>query len=628
MRRTLRLGLVFALTFSLGTSYQAAAAPPEDEPVACEQVFVELCPSHASGGRPEFGPQIVGNPTDVVTVLRVGLWSTTFNANGTVATEMLGHDHADASVTASVGDFHVVDLSTGKQVIAAAAGQVVRVAFGVSGKYDVSLDGTSIGSFTGGIRFRATDPANTFKVLSIRRSVWVKPAYATRVLDVPDYFGEIEINRGTSTAAGRVNVINLVPLEPYVRGVVVNEGIASFHIEALKAQAAAARGYALANRNSTRFGRPYGIVDSTSSQVYRGHGSEHPNGNAATDATTGLVATYSSQIISALYSSSMGGHTEDNEWIFNLPASQLPGTNAEPYLRGIYDGEGEEPDLSSDSGIAAFWSAQQSHTFDSCPRVNNRFARWQLTIPSGTIKGRVTGTNAGRIVMLSGDTTKAITNVEITQRMPASARAAIVRITFESGVGEVRGWDNIRRVVGASAAAQVQNCTTNPPSTIASGFVLNNPSVIVPLYDGGTFSGIVAIGGGWGHNVGMSQFGAHGRGLAGQSFIQILRAYYTGVDIASYPIDIALTPSSGARVMRQTFSAPTGTGTLRIASTAPMQGLTVHINDLCDLRFTSADLTAPLIERDVSDCLVAGSNTVQYNPVGRSGAATVLVVVH
>src|SRR5205814_5296906 len=182
---------------------------------------------------------------------------------------------------------------------------------------------------------RASDPNNTFKVLSIRRSVWVQPAYTTRVQDVPDYWGEVEIDRGASTTSGMVNVINLVPLEPYVRGVVVNEGIASFHIEALKAQAAAARGYALANRNSTRFGRPFGIDDSTSSQVYRGRGSEHPNGNAAVEATTGLVATFDSKIISALYSSSMGGYTENNEWIFNAPSNVWPGTNVESYLRGI-----------------------------------------------------------------------------------------------------------------------------------------------------------------------------------------------------------------------------------------------------------------------------------------------------
>jgi SpoIID/LytB domain protein len=625
--RSFSVSIAIALCLSAVASDAALAEQPEDQPTACEEIFADGCPSHASGGRPEFGPQVVGNPTDVVTVLRVGLRSTTFRSDGTVATEMASLDHGEARITASVGDFHVVDLSTDKQIAAASAGQVVSVVF--NGAYDVRVDGLVVGSFTGPIRFTAGDPTNTFKVPSIRRSVWVQPAYTMRVLDVPDYWGEIEVARGALTTAGTVNVVNLVPLEPYVRGVVVNESIASFHVEALKAQAAAARGYALSNNNNaTKFaGRPFGLDDSTSSQVYRGHGSEHPNGNVAADGTIGLVATYASRIIQTLYSSSMGGHTENNEWIFNSPSTQWPGTNAEPYLRGIYDGAGAAPDLSTEDGIAAFWSAQQPQTFDSCPRVNNRFARWQIPIPAATIKARVTGASAGRIVMLSGNTSGPLTNVQITQRMAASKRAGVVTLTFTTGIGEVRGWDNIRRVVGASAVSQTQACTSVPPPTIPANFVLNNPSVIVPQFSGATLTGIVSIGGGWGHNVGMSQFGAHGRGLAGQSFIQILQAYYTGVDIASYPIDITPAAGSGPRVMRQTFTAPNGLGMLRIAASGAMQGLTVHVNDRCDLRFTSEQLAAPLIETDVSSCLVSGTNVVQYNPAGTNGGATVLVVV-
>jgi SpoIID/LytB domain protein len=627
MRSLRPLTILFALCLSLSMSLPAAAEPPspDEHVVECEEVFVEGCPSHASGSRPEFGPHLLGNPTDVVEVLRVGLRSTTFNpTTGAVVTEQASLDHTDVRVTSSSNDFHVIDLSSGKQIVAPSAGQIVRTA--ASGAaYEVSVDGTALGTFAGPIRFRAA-PGDTFRVTSIRRSVWVAPAYVARVLDVPDYYGEIEVSRGASTVAGMVNLVNIVPLEPYVRGVVVNEGIATFHPDALKAQAVAARGYALANRNSTRFGRPFGIDDSTSSQVYRGRGSEHPNGNLATDATTSLVATYAGMIIQALYSSSMGGHTEDNEWIFNIPASQLPGTNAEPYLRGIYDGEGAAPDLSTEAGIAAFWSAQQPQTFDSCPRVNNRFARWQLQIPAATIKSRVTGANANRVVMLSGNTSGALTNVEITRRMAASQRAAIVTLTFTSGVGEVRGWDNVRRVVGTSAASQVQNCTTNPPSTLAANFVLNNPNVIEPQFSGTTFTGILAIGGGWGHNVGMSQFGAHGRGLAGQTFIQILKGYYTGVDIAAYPIDIALSPGAGPRQLKQTFSSPNGTGVLRIIPSGNLQGIVVHIGDACDLRFTAEQLTSAF-DTNISSCLVAGTNTIQYNPIGKSGSARVLVIV-
>jgi stage II sporulation protein D len=624
------LALMLASTFST----PADAQPPdveEETTIGCEQVFVVGCPSHASGGRPELGPQLRATPTDVVGVLRVGLWTTTFNASGGVLTEMAGHDHTLVRVTGTVGDFHVVDLSDGKQIVAPAAGQVVAVRF--TSAYEVSLDGVVLGTFTGPIRFRSGDPTNTYLIPSIRRFLFT-PTF-TQEFRVPEYYGEIEISRGASTAPGTVNLVNIVALENYVRGVVVNESIASFHVDALKAQAVAARGYALANKDSTRFGRPYGIVDSTASQVYRGKGSEHPNGNAAVVATEALVATYANRIISAMYSSSMGGHTEDNEWIFNIPSTQWPGTNAEPYLRGIYDGEGAAPDLSTEEAIAAFWRPDTETSprtevtagaaaYDSCPRVNNRFARWVIDVPAATLKTRMLV--PGRSVIVSGDLSGTITGLEVVQRMAASKRIAIVRVTLTSGVAEVKGWDNVRRVFGANGAVKPWPCLT-ATSTIATNFVLNNPSVITPQYTDGAFSGIRAYGGGWGHNVGMSQFGAHGRGLAGQSFIQILKAYYTGIDVSSYPIQITLTPGTGARQLRQTFASPNATGTLRIVPTGGMSGLVVHVNDVCDLRYTQEQLAAAVIETDVSDCLVAGTNVVQYNPIGTRGSATVLVII-
>src|SRR5438552_1461788 len=564
-RRT--ISFTVSLLLALASSSLPVAADPsnvDDETVvACEQILVEACPSHASGSRPELGPQLVGNPTDVVTVLRVGLRATTFNVSGGVATEQAGQDHADVRVTGTVGDFHVIDLATGKQIAAPAAGQEVRVAF-AGGLYQVSVGGGIAAAVSGPVRFRASDPTNTFKVLSIRRSLWTSPT--TRANGVPDYAGEIEITRGPSTAAGMVNLVNIVPLEAYVRGVVVNESIASFSVAALEAQAVAARGYALANKDSTRFGRPYGLDDSTASQVYRGKGSEHPNGNAAVAA----------------------------------------------------------PDLSTDAGIAAFWGERRLATFDSCPRVNNRFDRWSIDIDATTLRSRLLV--PGRSVVVSGNTSGSVSGVQIVRRTGASARAAVVRISLTSGVVEVRGWDNVRRVVGTSVASKPWVCMT-PGATIPASFVLNNPSVIEEQFSGGVFTGIRSSGGGWGHNVGMSQFGANGRGLAGQSFLEILKAYYTGIEVAAYPIDVRLVPGGGPRQLRQTFASPSGAGRLRIVASGDLKALSVHVNEACDLRFTDAQLVAGAIEMDVSSCLVAGPNVIQYNPVGQGGAARVEVIV-
>jgi hypothetical protein len=133
-------------------------------------------------------------------------------------------------------------------------------------------------------------------------------------------------------------------------------------------------------------------------------------------------------------------------------------------------------------------------------------------------------------------------------------------------------------------------------------------------------------GGGWGHNLGMSQYGAHGRGKHNQKFIDILKAYYTGVDIGSYPIDIGREPSAGPPTLRQQFAAPNALGTLEIRPEG-LKGLRVHINEIYDLSFDEAALASEVIRVDISGYLVPGVNVIQYNPVGRSGQATVSVVV-
>ena len=78
--------------------------------------------------------------------------------------------------------------------------------------------------------------------------------------------------------------------------------------------------------------------------------------------------------------------------------------------------------------------------------------------------------------------------------------------------------------------------------------------------------------------------------------------------------------------MRQHFAAPGPSGTLEIRAT-DLKGLRVHINDLYDLNFDAAALTEDVVRVDISPYLVAGLNVIQYNPVGRSGSATVSVVV-
>ena len=610
---------VALLGISLALPLAQAQQPLQDQ---TEEEWIQMKAgqgdSHASGMRPELGPVILGNPTQSVVVLRVGLYASSFTSTGGLATEYYSLNHTFADISNTVGDVHVLDESTGKQIVAITAGQIVRVLFDSTlNAYQVALDGNPLGDFIGPIFFKPTDSTNRFRVESVRRSFGG--------VQVPLYRGAIEIARGTSTAANRVNVVNHVALEDYVPGVVVNESISSFGIEALKAQAVAARGYAAGNiGNYIKRGYPFDIVDSSSSQVYRGVISEHPKAVQASEETRGLAASYDGKIISAMYSSSMGGHTDSYEWSFNSPSSQLPGAQILPYLHYIYDGEGMAPTFNTESDVAAFWTANPVPAiYDDCARIGNSFSRWKIKLTAADIKARFTSM-ASRIVVVSGDTSGAIQDVAVTLRMP-SGRAAIATITLTSGVVEVRGWDNLRNVLGrTSVAGTPRACGT---STIAANFTLNNPSVIEQLKKlDGTLDYIWSYGGGWGHNVGMSQYGSNGRAKAGQNFLQILKAYYTGVDIGSYPIDIGRNPGTGAPTLRQTFYAPNAHGTLVIRPIG-LKGLRVHINGLYDISFTAGDLATDKLSIDISSYLIAGVNTIQYNPVGRDGKATVLVAV-
>jgi stage II sporulation protein D len=598
----------------------SAQESPATDPI--EQAFVALQqdagPSHASGARPELGPVVMGNPTQAVTTLRVGLFMSTVSGTGAL-TEFATLHHTIVRISNTDGAVQVIDRSGGVPVTTLQPGEVAEVSW-TGTAYAVSLAGTELGRYAGPMLFKPASPENLFRVESLlRANILGGPAV------IPLYRGALEVARGTATQAGRVNLVNIVALESYVPGVVANESPASFHVEALKAQATAARGYAVANiGNWVARGYPFDIVDSSSSQVYRGVVSEHPRAVEASTQTRGLVASYDGRIISALYSSSMGGHTEDNEWIFPSPSTSLPGANATPYLRGIYDGAGVPLDVADPVQLAAFWTSQQPDTYDSCAQVNNRFSRWRIVIPAATIKLRL----PGRYVVADGDPatvlTGDITDVQVVARMAASGRIAVARVVLTGGAVDVRGWDNLRFVLGRTAVSTPLDCG----SAAAANFTLNNPSVIEPVLNGdGTLREVVASGGGWGHNVGLSQFGAHGRGRAGQTFIPILKAYYTGVDIGSYPIDIGRQPGSGAPTLRQEFNAPSGRGVLEIRSTSPLKGLVVHVNELYDLVLTQASLAAPVVRIDVTPYLLTGANVVQYNPVGSGGSATVTVIV-
>ncbi|MBL8150542.1 MAG: SpoIID/LytB domain-containing protein [Blastocatellia bacterium] len=138
------------------------------------------------------------------------------------------------------------------------------------------------------------------------------------------YRGKLEIY---FNKRGRLSVINRLQMEDYIRGVVANELSPSGFpaIEAIKAQAVAARTYAVYNLGQFE-SEGYDLLPTALSQVYGGMSTEHQLSDKAVEETAGLIATYKDKPINALYTSTCGGRTESSEFVF---------TEAVPYLVSV-----------------------------------------------------------------------------------------------------------------------------------------------------------------------------------------------------------------------------------------------------------------------------------------------------
>ncbi len=139
------------------------------------------------------------------------------------------------------------------------------------------------------------------------------------------YRGALEVVP-TNSDAGSLNAINALAVENYVKGVIANESPPSWPQAALRAQAVAARSFALTTDVD---GNGFDLYADTRSQVYGGLASETASTNVAASATRGQVVTYGGKIAQTYFSACSGGHTENVEDVFFGPPV--------PYLVGVPD---------------------------------------------------------------------------------------------------------------------------------------------------------------------------------------------------------------------------------------------------------------------------------------------------
>ena len=295
------------------------------------------------------------------------------------------------------------------------------------------------------------------------------------------YRGEIAF---MATDSG-VLVINRLPLEQYLRGVVPLEigDRTPAEREAVAAQAVAARSYTYI-RLSTAAARPYDLGATVLDQVYGGADAEKPVADAAIAETRGLVLRYNGRIVNTPYHSTCGGTTAE--------APEIWRSAGEPFLKRVSDRIPGTDRFYCDVSPRFRWT--RTYTAPELSRVLERYLRSYAAVPAGRI-GTV------RDVRPDGTT--------------ASGRTEAMVIVTDRGRHRVRG--NDMRFVLRSPGGEILN------STYFS---------LAPTVRSGALTRLVISGHGYGHGVGMCQWGAIGRARAGHDFRTILETYYPGTVVA------------------------------------------------------------------------------------------------
>lgn len=289
-----------------------------------------------------------------------------------------------------------------------------------------------------------------------------------------------------------------IPFEDYLKGVVPNEMPASWHVEALKAQAVAARTYSVKSIGKV-------VPDTTAFQVYGGY-NWYTNSTKAVDATKGKVLKYNNQLISATYYSSNGGYTEASEEVWG---------NALPYL--VAKKDTKDPvnawtlKLSKKQLGTTLTASTAASEWSKAKEAN---AADLAGLKSWLLKNKETAASDMRIASISSLTflgkTKGQRAKTVSIKLNYHLKNKTGTYTVNKSTTASMKMTEFRTVMGA----------TKVKSTFAS--VKNNTNDF-------TISGK-----GYGHGIGMSQYGAKARAESGNSYSSILSFYYPGTKLTNY----------------------------------------------------------------------------------------------
>ena len=304
-------------------------------------------------------------------------------------------------------------------------------------------------------------------------------------VDGTAYRGEVEV---FLDGLGRLSVVNIIDLESYLRGVVPLEiGPRPMReLEAVKAQAVAARTYALAS-GGKRAGGDYDMHATVADQVYGGVAVEHETSDRAVLETAGLALMRGGEPIVSYFHANCGGRTEARHEVWEMEGV--------PYLVSVWDTPGGTRDLDRvycREGSGFEWACEWSGS------ELNALVREHLPAVSSTPVS---------------EPPRVVTDVRVTDRTP-SGRVRWLEVETDAGTWRVYG-DRCRWLLRRGG-----------------GNILRSAWFDLDVERrGGRISRVTATGRGYGHGVGMCQHGALERARQGHAYADILSHYYMGTRV-------------------------------------------------------------------------------------------------
>ena len=398
------------------------------------------------------------------------------------------------------------------------------------GRGDQGMHSMEVSLRAGRLRIRGQLSDGSFRSLAARSAIEVQSEDPRGIwLGSRRYRGRLQfLVRG-----GRMQVVNHLGIETYLASVVGSEMPHRWPLPALQAQAVAARTYALRQRGKAG---DFDVKATVSSQVYRGVESETPSTIEAVESTRSLVLVHAGRLINAVFHSSSGGATEPSGEVWR---------NQLPYLVSVADHDQHSPvhrwnkrfdddalrDLFRETG-----GVKRLQVLKTSSTGRVRTARVQGPRGSLVLTGRELRKRLGlkstmvQFELINGSTDSSTASAIATaQRAPqATSQAAppLIGLWQDSASGP----DTTSSNTASSSSGRLASLLPPPPLPLLNPSAFNQPRPDLKVGE----IVLEARGQGFGHGVGMSQWGAHGLALQGADFREILLHYYRGAEIRPY----------------------------------------------------------------------------------------------